>query len=83
MWVPFHQGVISQFEGYDDLAELDWDTYRAEYVGIRRPDRILEAEGGAVDRCKASKQADVLAVPPAKASTSARWPGPWVWSSAA
>ncbi len=26
--VPHHQGVISQFEGYDDLAELDWDAYR-------------------------------------------------------
>ena len=29
MFVPFHDGVISQFEGYGDLAELDWDGYRA------------------------------------------------------
>ena len=29
MFVPFHDGVISQFEGYDELAELDWDSYRA------------------------------------------------------
>ncbi|AVV45709.1 glycosyl hydrolase family 65 protein [Streptomyces sp. ID05-04B] len=58
--VPFHQGVISQFEGYGDLAELDWDAYRARYAGIRRLDRILEAEGDTVNRYKASKQADVL-----------------------
>ncbi|MFF8843376.1 glycoside hydrolase family 65 protein [Streptomyces sp. NPDC015127] len=58
--VPFHRGVISQFEGYDDLAELDWDAYRSRYDSIRRLDRILEAEGDAVNRYKASKQADVL-----------------------
>ncbi|MFJ8113349.1 glycoside hydrolase family 65 protein [Streptomyces sp. NPDC096132] len=60
LWVPFHGGVISQFEGYDDLAELDWDSYRARYDDIRRLDRILEAEGDTVNRYKASKQADVL-----------------------
>ncbi|MEU9385948.1 glycosyl hydrolase family 65 protein [Streptomyces sp. NPDC048279] len=58
--VPFHQGVISQFEGYDTLAELDWDSYRARYGTIRRLDRILEAEGDTVNRYRASKQADVL-----------------------
>ncbi|MEV6294972.1 glycosyl hydrolase family 65 protein [Streptomyces sp. NPDC051896] len=58
--VPFHQGVISQFEGYDDLAELDWDAYRARYGTIRRLDRVIEAEGDTVNRYKASKQADVL-----------------------
>ncbi|MEV4229097.1 glycosyl hydrolase family 65 protein [Streptomyces bobili] len=60
LWVPFHRGVISQFEGYDDLAELDWDAYRTRYDRIRRLDRILEAEGDTVNRYKASKQADVL-----------------------
>ncbi|MGW7543193.1 glycoside hydrolase family 65 protein [Streptomyces sp. NPDC054770] len=58
--VPFHQGLVSQFEGYDALAELDWDAYRARYGTIRRLDRILEAEGDTVNRYKASKQADVL-----------------------
>ncbi|MGW2826745.1 glycoside hydrolase family 65 protein [Streptomyces sp. NPDC001443] len=58
--IPFHRGVISQFEGYGDLAELDWDTYRARYDSIRRLDRILEAEGDTVNRYQASKQADVL-----------------------
>ncbi|MFF2848837.1 glycoside hydrolase family 65 protein [Streptomyces sp. NPDC058001] len=58
--VPFHEGMISQFEGYEDLTELDWDAYRARYGTIRRLDRILEAEGDTVNRYKASKQADVL-----------------------
>ncbi|MEU6769867.1 glycosyl hydrolase family 65 protein [Streptomyces sp. NPDC046759] len=58
--VPFHDGVVSQFEGYGDLDELDWDGYRKRYEDIRRLDRILEAEGDTVNRYKASKQADVL-----------------------
>ncbi|MEU9671537.1 glycosyl hydrolase family 65 protein [Streptomyces bobili] len=60
LYVPFHDGVVSQFEGYGDLAELDWDDYRRRYDDIRRLDRILEAEGDTVNRYKASKQADVL-----------------------
>ncbi|MFB7415886.1 glycoside hydrolase family 65 protein [Streptomyces sp. NPDC056121] len=60
MYVPFHSGVISQFEGYGDLAELDWDAYRARYHDIRRLDRILEAEADTVNRYQASKQADTL-----------------------
>ncbi|MFI6371498.1 glycoside hydrolase family 65 protein [Streptomyces sp. NPDC050546] len=58
--VPFHDGVISQFEGYGDLPELDWDDYRKRYDDIRRLDRILEAEGDTANNYKASKQADVL-----------------------
>jgi trehalose/maltose hydrolase-like predicted phosphorylase len=60
MHVPFHDGVISQFEGYDELEELDWAGYRERYGDIRRLDRILEAEGDSPNRYKASKQADVL-----------------------
>ncbi|WUH88844.1 glycoside hydrolase family 65 protein [Streptomyces sp. NBC_00433] len=70
--VPFHDGVISQFDGYGDLAELDWDGYRARYGDIRRLDRVLEAEGDSVNRYQASKQADVLMLgylfPPAELS---------------
>ncbi|WP_069171752.1 glycoside hydrolase family 65 protein [Streptomyces griseus] len=58
--VPYHRDVISQFAGYGDLAELDWDGLRARYGDIRRLDRILEAEGDTVNRYQASKQADVL-----------------------
>ena len=60
MFVPFHEGVISQFEGYEQLSELDWDGYRKRYGNIQRLDRILEAEGDDVNRYKAAKQADVL-----------------------
>ncbi|WP_399498484.1 glycoside hydrolase family 65 protein [Streptomyces sp. P17] len=58
--VPFHAGVISQFDGYGELAELPWKDYRERYGDIRRLDRILEAEGDTVNRYQASKQADVL-----------------------
>ncbi|MER6006430.1 glycosyl hydrolase family 65 protein [Nonomuraea angiospora] len=54
--VDFHDGVISQFTGYGDLLELDWERYR----GVRRLDRALEADGDDVNRYKASKQADAL-----------------------
>ncbi|MFR9749648.1 trehalose-phosphatase [Nocardia sp. 004] len=60
MYVPFHDGVISQFEGYAQLAELDWDHYRKRYGDIQRLDRILEAEGDTITRYRAAKQADVL-----------------------
>lgn len=60
MFVPFHDNVISQFEGYSQLAELDWGQYRQRYGNIQRLDRILEAENDSVNNYKASKQADVL-----------------------
>ncbi|HJT95481.1 MAG TPA: trehalose-phosphatase [Mycobacterium sp.] len=60
MFVPFHDGVISQFEDYDKLAELDWDGYRERYGNIQRLDRILEAENDDVNKYRASKQADAL-----------------------
>jgi alpha,alpha-trehalase len=61
MRVVFHgDGIISQFEGYDELEEFDWDAYREKYEDIQRLDRILEAEGDSPNHYKASKQADVL-----------------------
>ncbi|MEU8104060.1 glycosyl hydrolase family 65 protein [Nonomuraea muscovyensis] len=60
MYVPFHDGVISQFEGYADLEELDWDHYRATYPNIQRLDRILKAEGRDPNAFKVSKQADAV-----------------------
>ncbi len=61
MRVVFHDdGIISQFEGYEQLEELDWEAYRKKYGDIHRLDRILEAEGDSPNRYKASKQADVL-----------------------
>ena len=47
MFVPFlGDGIISQFEGYEDLEELDWDAYRAKdgniqlYFDPRLPSRL-------------------------------------------
>ncbi len=61
MRLCFHDdGILSQFEGYEDLEELDWDAYRDRYDNIGRLDRILEAEGDSADRYKLSKQADTL-----------------------
>jgi trehalose/maltose hydrolase-like predicted phosphorylase len=61
MFIPFHDGgIISQFEGYEQLEEFDWDSYREKYGDIQRLDRILEAEGDTPNRYQASKQADVL-----------------------
>jgi trehalose-phosphatase len=61
MYVPFlADGVISQFEGWGDLEELDWDAYRRKYGNIQRLDRILLAEGKNTDRYKLLKQADTV-----------------------
>ena len=61
MYVPFHDGnIISQFQGYGDLKEFDWEGHRRKYGDIHRLDRILEAEGDSPNRYKVSKQADVL-----------------------
>ncbi|GGH93979.1 HAD-IA family hydrolase [Arthrobacter liuii] len=64
MYVPFHSdGVISQFEGYGKLKELDWEHYRDTYGDIERLDLILEAEDDATNCYKLAKQADVLMLP--------------------
>jgi trehalose/maltose hydrolase-like predicted phosphorylase len=61
MFVPFDSGgIISQFEGWGELEELDWDAYRAKYENIQRLDRILRAEGDDPDRYKIAKQADTV-----------------------
>jgi trehalose/maltose hydrolase-like predicted phosphorylase/beta-phosphoglucomutase-like phosphatase (HAD superfamily) len=61
MKVVFHaDGVLTQFEGYEDLLEFDWEGYRERYGDIQRLDRLLESEGDSTDRYKLSKQADVL-----------------------
>ncbi len=61
MFVPIHDdGIISQFEGWEALAELDWEAYRIRYGNIQRLDLILEAENDSANRYKVSKQPDVL-----------------------
>ena len=61
MKIVFHKdGILSQFEGYEQLEEFDWEEYKKKYGNIQRLDRILEAEGDSPNRYKVSKQADVL-----------------------
>ncbi len=61
MRLVFHEdGILSQFEGYEQLEEFDWEGYRSRYGDISRLDRILESEGDTPNRYKVSKQADVL-----------------------
>mgnify|MGYP000135470874 CR=1 FL=1 len=54
--------VISQFDGYFNLKELNWANYKAIYGNIQRMDRILKAEGLSSDDYKVTKQADVLMI---------------------
>ncbi len=53
-------GIISQFDGYRGLKEIDWDYYQEKHGNVRRMDRILKAENDSPDYYQVSKQADVL-----------------------
>ena len=60
MTVHFHgDGIISQFDGYEELEEFPWDEYREKYGDIQRLDRILKAEGASPDKYMVAKQPDV------------------------
>ena len=52
--------ILSLFDGFEQLADLDWDAYRERYGDIHRLDRILESEGDSPNRYQVAKQADVL-----------------------
>ena len=54
------EGIISQYDGYFSLEELDWDYYREKYKNVYRMDRLLKAEGKSADDYKVAKQADTL-----------------------
>jgi len=62
MFIPFigNSRIISQFEGFDKLKELDWDKYHKKYGDILRLDRILESENDSPNNYRVAKQADVL-----------------------
>lgn len=52
--------IISQFDGYMKLKDVDWNYYREKYGNIHRMDRILKAEGDSPNKYKVAKQADTL-----------------------
>lgn len=59
--VPFHaDGIISQFEGYEDLKEFPWEEYEQRYDDLGRLDLILASEGDSPNNYQVSKQADLL-----------------------
>jgi alpha,alpha-trehalase len=61
LMIPFHgDRIMSQFEGYENLTQIDLVAAREKYGDIQRLDRILEAEGDDPNRYQVSKQADVL-----------------------
>lgn len=61
LYLPLREdGILNQFEGFEDLKDLDWDHYKKKYGDIQRIDRILEAEKDYVNKYKVNKQADVL-----------------------
>ena len=61
MYVPItEEGIISQYEGYMRLRELDFEQYRRKYGNIHRMDRLLKSEGDTPDKYKVAKQADTL-----------------------
>ncbi len=57
------EGIISQFDGYFSLPELNWKAYKKKYGNIQRMDRILKAEGKSPNDYKVAKQADTLMLP--------------------
>lgn len=60
MYIPFRQdGIIDQFEGFEQLQTLDLDAFQAEH-GKTRVDWVLEAQGDTVNRYQVAKQADTL-----------------------
>eukprot|EP00026_Physarum_polycephalum_P001716 Phypoly_transcript_01718.p1 GENE.Phypoly_transcript_01718~~Phypoly_transcript_01718.p1 ORF type:complete len:621 (+),score=65.82 Phypoly_transcript_01718:1253-3115(+) len=62
MTIVFHKDgqIWSQFQGYEDLRDLDFEAYRKKNDNnIERMDRILKAAKDSPDNYKVSKQPDV------------------------
>lgn len=60
MYLPFHEQVISQFEGYEHLKEFNWTAYEKKYHHLERLDRILKAEDTDPNQYQIAKQPDTL-----------------------
>lgn len=60
MFIPFHENVLSQFEGYEHLKEFDWNLYKEKYPKLERLDRVLKAENQDPNEFQIAKQADTL-----------------------
>jgi trehalose/maltose hydrolase-like predicted phosphorylase len=60
IFVPFSDGIMAQFDGFERLEPIDLEAYRTRYGNIGRLDLILEAEGDTVRRYQVAKQPDTL-----------------------
>ena len=60
MFIPFHNKLLCQFEGYERLKEFDWDSYQQKYPNMERLDRILKAEKQDPNEYQIAKQPDAL-----------------------
>ena len=60
MKLTIQDGIVSQFDGFFQLKELNWNAYKQKYGNIARLDRILKAEYDAPDNYKILKQSDFL-----------------------
>ena len=58
--IVIEDNILSQYDGYFDLEELDWNFYKEKYGNVYRMDRLLKAEGKSADNYKVAKQADTL-----------------------
>lgn len=59
MFVPIQEdGIISQFEGYENLREFPWQ--KDGEINLQELNRELREQGGVLNQYKISKQADVL-----------------------
>ena len=54
--------IISQFDGYFELKQIDFQKYKDKYGDVERMDRILKAEGLTPDDYQVTKQADLLMI---------------------
>lgn len=63
LFIPIQDdGIIAQFEGYENLKEFPWEEFGEKYGDLQRLDRILEGEGKDPNDYKVSKQADLLMI---------------------
>jgi trehalose/maltose hydrolase-like predicted phosphorylase len=56
------EGIVSQFDGYFGLKDINLNSCKSKYGNIGRMDRILKAEKKSPDAYKVAKQADFLMI---------------------
>ncbi|MBD3244579.1 MAG: glycoside hydrolase family 65 protein [Candidatus Moranbacteria bacterium] len=60
--LSMQHGIISQYDGFLKLKELNFSELKKEYNNIQRIDRILKSKNDTPDNYQVSKQADLLMI---------------------